>query len=122
MNDDNGKLKVYRYIIRHKTENDGVSPSMQTIANALGMTSKTVAHRLVRALVADGALIMKGRAIQVVGGQWEEPSWWQYSTVGADITDDDLREMFEEKWGYPPILILREKTGVKVGPLRPARA
>lgn len=65
--------QVYRFIIRYKSENDGNSPSVRDICDALRINSTSVCSYHLRRLVQDGRIGMSkksSRSIVVVGGQW----------------------------------------------------
>ena len=64
------------YIIRYKIHHDGVAPSYDEMAEALGI-SKCAAHAYTRKLEEEGAVRIRDglpRTIEVVGGKWGMPS------------------------------------------------
>ena len=61
--------EMWRYIATYTHENKGVSPSLDEMKDALGMSSKAGVHRLVTSLVEKGFLRRmraRARSIEVI--------------------------------------------------------
>jgi len=70
--------QAYQYILDYKKANDGASPTIQEIADHLGVVKSQALHH-VRQLVKKGLLIMPEgknitRCIQVYGSTWTPPN------------------------------------------------
>ncbi len=68
------KKAVYDYIIYHKQEHDGNSPTIRELCNATEITSTMIMRNYIGYLVEDGLLERDpevSRGIRVVGGQWK---------------------------------------------------
>ena len=64
---------VYAYIIKHKTENDGNSPTLRDIGNNIGIKSTSHVSYYINKLVDIGLIRRKptrAGSIEVVGGEW----------------------------------------------------
>lgn len=64
--------KVLDFIIRHKIEHDGNSPTVAEVCTACQISSKSTAHSILMKLQAQGRLRLS-RQIAVVGGRWLPP-------------------------------------------------
>lgn len=64
---------VLEYIVRYKSQNDGVAPSLREIGTACKISSTSVVYSILRKLAEDGAIIVNEgpRNIRVPGGHWE---------------------------------------------------
>jgi SOS-response transcriptional repressor LexA len=66
------QAEVFDFIVRYKTDNDGLSPTYREIGEECGISSTSVVrYYLVK--LQDGGLITfgkKGRGIKVIGGRW----------------------------------------------------
>ena len=64
---------VYKYIIKYKRDNDGLSPSMREIM-AQGVSSTSVVTWHLNKLEQEGKINCNGiRGIKVTGGEWRSP-------------------------------------------------
>ena len=64
---------VYKFIVKYKTENDGLSPSMREIM-AQGVSSTSVVAWHLTKLETEGKIEWGGvRGIKVTGGEWRSP-------------------------------------------------
>ncbi len=64
---------VYKYIIKYKRDNDGLSPSMREIM-AQGVSSTSVVAWHLAKLEDEGKISCNGvRGIKVTGGEWRSP-------------------------------------------------
>ncbi len=64
---------VYKYIIKYKSDNDGLSPSMREIM-AQGVSSTSVVDWHLKKLEQEGKIRCSGvRGIKVTGGEWRSP-------------------------------------------------
>ena len=64
---------VYKYIIKYKRDNDGLSPSMREIM-AQGVSSTSVVAWHLNKLEQEGKINGGGvRGIKVTGGEWRSP-------------------------------------------------
>lgn len=67
---------VLDYIIRYKTEHDGVSPTMHEISLRCDISSTSMVARDLDALEEEGRIRrpdISSRHIEVVGGRWVAP-------------------------------------------------
>lgn len=69
--------KLYKFIVEHKVNNDGNSPTLREMCEAMGMNSTSLLSYYLDALEKRGK-IERGqndtRSIRVVGGKWHPPS------------------------------------------------
>lgn len=68
---------IYAYIVRHKLEHDGVSPTVREILVEVGISSTSVVCYHLGLLEEAGKIVrMEGepRGIVVVGGRWVAPA------------------------------------------------
>jgi repressor LexA len=71
--DGTRREQVFDFIVRYKSEHDGIPPTIREIAEGMGMSStSTVVYYLTR-LAKDGKIQMMAgaRGIMVTGGQWQ---------------------------------------------------
>lgn len=72
----NKMMRVLKFIIKFKKDNDGISPTVREIRDALGyLSTSTIAH-YIDCLKTHGYIEVdwqKSRFIKVVGGQWIPP-------------------------------------------------
>ena len=65
---------IYRYIVRFKAENDGLSPSVRDIQRATGIVSTSIVFHHINRLEAAGRITRHGSkgkwGIKVIGGEW----------------------------------------------------
>ena len=61
---------VYNYIVRHKSENDGNSPSLRQIMAVCHVTSTSVVANIIQRLERAGKISRIGGVISVTGGRW----------------------------------------------------
>lgn len=64
---------IYRYIVRYKAANDGLSPSVREMVRALGLSSTSVVIYHLDRLEKAGRIIRAGRyeaGIKIPGGEW----------------------------------------------------
>jgi hypothetical protein len=64
------RQKIFEFIIKHKQDNDGNSPTIRKICNACDISSTSVVDFHLRALIYEGKIIKQNGIISVVGGQW----------------------------------------------------
>lgn len=69
--------KLYKFIIKYKTENDGLSPSLREMMKVTGIKTTSHMSYALRKLCDEGLIEMGGkglsRGIKVVGGCWLPP-------------------------------------------------
>ena len=67
------RKEVYEFIVKYKTDNDGLSPSMREIM-AQGVSSTSVVDWHLKKLEQEGKISCNGvRGIKVTGGKWRSP-------------------------------------------------
>lgn len=69
--------QVYQFILKHKQDNDGNSPSVRNIQSALNLSSTSTVRGALQDLERQGLIELNGgtaRNIKVVGGQWTPPT------------------------------------------------
>ena len=67
------RKEIYEFIVKYKTENDGLSPSMREIMGQ-GVSSTSVVDWHLKKLEQDGKISCNGvRGIKVIGGEWRPP-------------------------------------------------
>ena len=67
------RKQVYEFIVKYKTENDGLSPSMREIMGQ-GVSSTSVVDWHLKKLEQEGKISCNGvRGIKVIGGEWRPP-------------------------------------------------
>jgi hypothetical protein len=74
--DDRVLHMVYRYVVRYKTEHDGLAPPETLIryqSNA-HILSLREARDVIKTLVVRSMFVLNGNGIQVVGGRWVPPA------------------------------------------------
>ena len=67
---------VYRYIVRYKVENDGVSPSLRDLGDYIGVKSTSLVSYYLSLLEEAGLIVVdtrQARGIKLVGGQYIPP-------------------------------------------------
>lgn len=65
---------IYNFIIEYKKNNDGNSPSLRDICNALGINSTSLVQNRLFELEEEGKIVCNAtipRFINVVGGKWD---------------------------------------------------
>ena len=64
--------EVFDYLVRYKTDNDGLSPTYRMIAEELEISSTSVVKYYLKKLEAGGMIAFghKGRGIKIIGGTW----------------------------------------------------
>lgn len=79
--------RILDFIIRYKLEHDGNAPSLQDISDGAGI-SKTVVKHHVGQMAKKGILRKNpgslARHIEVEGGHWVPPGWWQWDQVEVE--------------------------------------
>ena len=67
------RKEIYEFIVKYKTENDGLSPSMREIMGQ-GVSSTSVVDWHLKKLEQEGKISCNGvRGIKVIGGEWRSP-------------------------------------------------
>lgn len=67
---------VYHFIVAHCLEHGGLPPTIREITKGCHLSTTSLAHYHVKALIKRGLLTAKNgkaRGIQVVGAQWKPP-------------------------------------------------
>lgn len=69
--------RVYEFIIKYKKEHQGISPTVRTIMEGIGLSSTSVAHYHVESLEKAGLIYRvysddseKSIGYEVAGGKW----------------------------------------------------
>lgn len=68
--------RIYKFIVRYKRVNDGLSPTVREIADGLGMGSTSIQYQLVN-LERTGLIRRVGyrsRGIKLIGGHYIPPA------------------------------------------------
>jgi len=77
MGDDNptNRELVFAFIVNYKRAHDGLSPSIQEIAEGCRLSESTVKYHLLMLERDDRIRIVGRRAIEVTGGIWDLPDY-----------------------------------------------
>lgn len=71
---DQGRYRqVYKFLIEYKRENDGNTPTIREIAEALGFSSTSLSRHYLNGLDRIGLIRrekLKSRGVEIVGGYW----------------------------------------------------
>lgn len=70
-------VTTYQFIVQYKLENDGNTPSLRDIADAIGVASSSTAWRIVQDLEKAGLVERVGKGngqfVKIVGARWLPP-------------------------------------------------
>lgn len=65
--------QIFDFLVRYKREHDGLSPSLDELAEDTGLSRATVRYHLLR-LEADNRIrFVARRGIEITGGVWDLP-------------------------------------------------
>ena len=72
---DDLRTQIFDYIVDHKTRNDGLSPTLAEICEALNISTKSVVVYHLDRLELAGLIerCSQARGIRVTGGRWIAP-------------------------------------------------
>jgi SOS-response transcriptional repressor LexA len=73
MSDASTRDKIFNFIVKYKSEHDGLAPSNKEMAQACFISISSVKHHIFMLEREDRIRVKGRRAIEVTGGNWKPP-------------------------------------------------
>jgi hypothetical protein len=73
MSEESTRQRIFDFIVRYKSEHDGLAPSNEEMAQACHISKSSVKHHLFMLERTDRIHVIGRRAIEVIGANWKPP-------------------------------------------------